>query len=406
MISTRTILEALFVTLAHAAIHNRLEFEPPVSMGEGTAWMSGFVRMGPETGTSTVFVGPRGRSWVSSRDGGSTWIDEPALTTAGSFFPSILSEDELSRTNFGNVSSYNSSLLYTRFEGEGAQQLHLDPVTKKLSVTPIGDKITVDGIPEPGVRPLRLTGADSLQLHDGTWLLSAMTWKPPPGGNCSSTNCTEYSLLAFRSHNGFAWNYSGVIASATSVPYAEEGPSENGMAQLPSGDIVCVFRVNGGDGLHHRHLPYALTKSTDNGFTWSEPLTLPVGVGTARPKLRALQSGGLLLGGGRTGNFNRDVYLWTNDGKNLSDWQPYAISYWHNLLCNKSRDFNASNPYGPMIPFDKKVNSSSWPGESSSYNSLLFLNETTFVITYSQWRHHMGALWRDFAMLVRIVTPS
>lgn len=277
----------------------------------------------------------------------------------------------------------------------------LDPGSGNLTVTTLPNKVSITGIPAPGVRPLRLGGAATLKLRDGTWLLSAMTWMPPPGNNCTSTNCTEYSLLVFRSADTFAWTYSGVIASATSVPYAEEGPSENSMTQLPNGDLICIMRVDGGDGLHHEHVPYVLTKSTDNGFTWSKPLALPKGVGSARPKLRALKNGGLLLAGGRTSNFNHDVLIWLNDGVNFTAWEPYSISYWHNFF--NSSYYNASNPYGPMIPFDVKVNSSSWPGESSSYNSLLYSNDTHFVITYSMWRHHMGGIWRDFAMSVEIV---
>ena len=405
---TAALIAASSPPLVDAAINARLEFAPPVSMGEGTAWMSGFVRMGPPSGARTVFTGSLGKGgWRTSRDGGYTWKADPRVAGGGSFFPSVLSGDQLRRTNFGNISAYNASLLYTHFEGAAAQELRLDPASGNLTVSTLPNQISFRGIPPPGVRPLRLGGADSLRLQDGTWLLSAMTWTPPPGpGNCTGTNCTEYSLYAFKSRDGFAWDYAGVIASATAVPYAEEGPSEDGLAQLANGDIVCVFRVDGGDGLHHRHLPYVLARSTDNGATWSEPLTLPKGVGSARPKLKALSTGGLLLGGGRTGNFNHDVLLWLNDGVNLTDWSPYSISYRHNLLCNQSRDFNASNPYGPMIPFDAKVNSSSWPGESSSYNSLLFTSDTEFVITYSQWRHHMGALWRDFAMAVKIVPTS
>lgn len=398
------ILLAIYALAVHAAVTSRLEFNPPVSMGEDTPWMSGMVRLGPMNGSHTVFTGGMGRVWKTSRDGGNTWEND--LVQAGSFYPSILSADQLSRTNFGNVSAYNASFLYTSFEGHGPQELRLDPTTGNISVTVLPNTVSFTGIPQPGVRPLRLQGAESLKLQDGSWLLSAMTWTPPTGGNCTGTNCTEYSLYAFRSTNGFAWTFSGVIASATSVPYAEEGPSENGLAQLHNGEIVCVFRVDGGDGLHHRHLPYVLATSKDGGFTWSQPLTLPVHVGSARPKLHALAGGGLLLGGGRTGNFNHDVYIWLNDGVNLTYWEPYAISYWHNLLCNKSRDFNVSNPYGPMIPFDAKVNSSSWPGESSAYNSLLFKNATHFVITYSQWRHHMGGIWRDFAMPVVIVART
>ena len=52
---------------------------------------------------------------------------------------------------------------------------------------------------------------------------------------------------------GFSWTYSGVVASADEVPYAHEGPSENALAYLRNGSIVCVMRVEGESG---HHSPY------------------------------------------------------------------------------------------------------------------------------------------------------
>ncbi len=53
-------------------------------------------------------------------------------------------------------------------------------------------------------------------------------------------------------------------------------------------------------------------------------------------------------------------------------------------------------------PFDELVNSSDFPKQSTAYTSLRRVNESTAVLVYDQWLHHMGNLWRVYAMRIRV----
>ena len=57
----------------------------------------------------------------------------------------------------------------------------------------------------------------------------------------------------------------------------------------------------------------------------------------------------------------------------------------------------------PRQPFDALVNSSDFPRQSTAYTSLMRAEEErTAVLLYDQWLHHMGNVWRVYAMRVRV----
>ena len=65
------------------------------------------------------------------------------------------------------------------------------------------------------------------------------------------------SVVAFRATDrlGLSWEYAGTILDAASAPQSEEGPNENDLALMPDGRILCVLRLDAGDGV--RSQPYA-----------------------------------------------------------------------------------------------------------------------------------------------------
>ena len=71
--------------------------------------------------------------------------------------------------------------------------------------------------------------------------------------------------------------------------------------QTADGNLLVVFRTDGGDGYpDHTHKPFMKVRSTDQGLTWSKPVSLPPGVLSARPQLLLLApKGPLLLTGGQ-----------------------------------------------------------------------------------------------------------
>ena len=73
-------------------------------------------------------------------------------------------------------------------------------------------------------------------------------------------------------------------------PNADYGMCEPDIEVLANGDILCIMRTGGGS-------PMVQSRSTDNGQTWSAPVS--VGWPGVRPELRLLSNGALACSGGR-----------------------------------------------------------------------------------------------------------
>ena len=73
---------------------------------------------------------------------------------------------------------------------------------------------------------------------DGTMLAAAVT-------TGIGTRSGLLSVVALHSRDaGYTFEYTGVLASIDEVPYAHEGPSENALAHLSNGSIICIMRVD------------------------------------------------------------------------------------------------------------------------------------------------------------------
>jgi hypothetical protein len=310
-------------------------------------------------------------------------------------------------------------------------------------------------------------------------------WADHRGQHDNTTRGTDSydALLAFRSSDGYSWDYAGTVATHAQLPTAEEGPSESALAQTRDGRVCCIFRTDGGDGRpSHLHSPYAITFSSDGGRSWTIPKMLPAGVGCARPELLSL-GGALVLSGGRPSAASQDPMIWIDRTGMGMSWQPRSLSYTHNqfLVATARNLTNGSTPlpwwhgvpgalapgndrpgWSPRIatiatakaaceadadcvgftyqgartlpanatpsirlksragsasadpswttfykpcaiqPFDKLVNTSSFPHQSTAYTSLRRTSERSAVIVYDQWRHHMGNVWRVYAMQIHV----
>ena len=90
------------------------------------------------------------------------------------------------------------------------------------------------------------------------------------------------SVVAYRATDGLglSWEYAGSILDAASAPQSEEGPNENDLALMPDGRILCVLRLDAGDGVRSKpYRPYVHSTSSDGGRTWSAAVPLGEGVG-------------------------------------------------------------------------------------------------------------------------------
>jgi hypothetical protein len=56
----------------------------------------------------------------------------------------------------------------------------------------------------------------------------------------------------------------------------------------------------------------------------------------------------------------------------------------------------------PIQPFDGCVNASCFPRQSTAYTALLRTGPRSASLVYDQWRHHMGNVWRVYAMRVEV----
>ena len=163
---------------------------------------------------------------------------------------------------------------------------------------------------------------------------AAATLPLPLGGYLGTVVCVlaadraraRRSVLAFRSADGSAWAFASVVAAASELPRVAEGPSENALALLRNGSVLCVMRVEGQSG---HHSPYHSAVSDDRGLSWHSLRPLPAGVGAVRPRLLRLGNA-LVLSGGRPGPECRDSLLWLNAAGDGVAWRGHSLSYWHN----------------------------------------------------------------------------
>ena len=195
------------------------------------------------------------------------------------------------------------------------------------------------------------------------------------------------SVLAFVSADGFSWRWTSVVAAAAQLPRVAEGPSENALAALRNGSVLCVMRVEGQSG---HHSPYRSAVSDDGGESWHSLCALPDGVGSVRPRLLPV-GGSLVLSGGRAGPESRDCLVWLNTAADGEAWEPYSLSYWHNA------GLGTDSPWRFAAA---AVNASrALPRFSTCYTSLVSTGARSGFVVY-------GGGSRAFAMRFRLKHPT
>lgn len=190
---------------------------------------------------------------------------------------------------------------------------------------------------------------------------------------------------------GWSFDFSGVVVDASDLPESEEGACEPSCTLLRDGTLMCVIRIDGGDGNagHSASDPatfkdYVQVFSKD-GRAWTAPTSMH-GMGCVRPQLLMMgggdlggHGGPLLLAGGRMRNHNTsDILLWVNHDGLGRRWEEVSISSVHNDLAA-----NASWRY------DEHVNSTDdhWARDhpqTTSYTSLLRTAPTEGVLVYDR----------------------
>jgi len=377
----------VMAVLAVASAAPILSFDPPSLIAtDAGVYADGMVLVGPSAGGSpAALVMDASPAYVASSDSGASWrpVSGSACTATGGLngVPVRLTAGAASVRNFGTVTHVaNASASYSSFQSLNATVYGVSGASPGVAcTTAVGANITFAGLPHPvtcqhefGGCPFRLQGGDVVALPaavGGGWLYSAIVYWGGNGG-------WSTSVVAFHSLDGAAWAFRSVIANASQYPFSQEGPNENAMAVASDGvTVVAVIRMDAGDGPQtHPYVNYWTTRSSDGGVTWTAAAAIP-NAGCARPRMLPLVPGGpLLLSGGRWRNHNTtDILLWwSSDGSgDAGSWaDPVSLSYWHNLLAP-----NATWRFTPH------VNSTSEPRETTSYTSLVRIDDGSLAGT-------------------------
>ena len=159
----------------------------------------------------------------------------------------------------------------------------------------------------------------AVRLPNGTHIKTVVVQGSTPARTMEVLPDT--GIFALRSDDGgYHWRAVGVVANNSKV-VTHEGANENDLIITKSGALLCILRVDAGDGegcakcdsassgCRGPCQPYHRSISTDLGVTWSVPTALPftsntdAPIGSVRPRLASLgppdAPAALLLTGGR-----------------------------------------------------------------------------------------------------------
>lgn len=356
----------LFAIAPSAAVH----FEAPVVVGRHYFWANGVVGFGDG---KTAIGQAEGSTFYSTADAGATWAPVSLRTPrGGSAAPqteaTVLSADGKTLHDVSSVAESSSGESSTSFNA--STSCYFTRLANGSVSAVVKDTLLIfRGLPKPATG-FRTDGRGYVKLADRSLVMSiTLDW-----------GVVAYSSL----DGGFAWDYTGTILDAANAPDSEEGPNENDLALLSDGSIICVIRLDAGDGRKtlppdmkpHHMLSYVKTVSKDGGKTWSKAASLidtrGMMMGCARPRLLGLTGGGIVLSGGRLNHTNHENYLWVNAAGDGVAWETISISYVHNTLePNSTLHFGASvNNSGARI--------------STSYTSLLATGPRTGYVVYTR----------------------
>jgi hypothetical protein len=126
-----------------------------------------------------------------------------------------------------------------------------------------------------------------LELENGNFLTAFQAQVGTP----SETRC-DFTTFVVRSSDGgnsfeHVWTFSPEIDGK---PVGDQGLCEPDLAVLANGDILCMMRTGSGSPMYQ-------SRSTDGGWTWSEPVS--IGWQGVKPHLRLLSNGVLACSAGR-----------------------------------------------------------------------------------------------------------
>jgi len=153
-----------------------------------------------------------------------------------------------------------------------------------------------------------------VEAKDGSLLALMAGWfegddVPSPYGGGRTQSRT---YVCRSSDQGETWDYLNTIGYDPEL--GAEGYNEASMQRLPNGEILCVLRTGGDSCKHHQDNPLMMSRSRDEGKTWTQPVR--IGVDGVYPDLLVLSDDTVACSYGRPGAslmFSHDMgKTWTD----------------------------------------------------------------------------------------------
>jgi len=200
-----------------------------------------------------------------------------------------------------------------------------------------------------------LTNGNILPLRDGRLLTTLY------GKYAAEERYWNFAVTS--DDGGFTWRYLSVVARPEGEGDVAEGPDESNTVRLADGRLLCVYRVGG-------CLEYRKSYSADEGATWSPPERVE-GAWSVEPRLVRLESGLILLSGGRPG-----LFLWVCADGEGRRWERINLGSHHNALMP-----DASLHYSEQFCAGKKVCE---PPQSTSYTGMVRTGPDEALVCYDR----------------------
>jgi hypothetical protein len=281
---------------------------------------------------------------IWSRDGGLTW-SKPKPYTAQSFSYCPLPSGEfalLPHHLYKNKTPNGCKGHMNVIDAKGTVRLLKDGVTvagfpRPFGSDPFNPKADVEEVAKQGRIPFFFNGIP-LKARDGTYLTVI---------EGIYQNAKRMCTIVAESHDGFTWRFRSTVV--------DDGcDGEACLCYTSDGRLMCIIR---------RWPLYRQCFSSDEGRTWSEPVAMKK-EGSVEPKLLVLQSGTIVLSGGRLG-----LYLWFNRDGSGKSWQTIDTLAHHNALLPQE-------VISPASPQNR--------GGTSSYTGIVEIEPDTFLCVYDR----------------------
>ncbi len=217
------------------------------------------------------------------------------------------------------------------------------------------------------------------ELQDGT--LAAVCHGQHP--EVTDRHCEDAYLL-ISEDGGITWKKRSTIASDKNRPQGCVGDGgEISLTQSAGGNLICAMRAAGVEG--SRVLENLLCVSTDNGYTWTEPVCIADSHVT--PHVIALKDGIVLLIYGRPG-----VHFKISEDNGITWSSSYPI-----IGKTLSEELASGKEYRDFMYHD-----------SISYSNTFVekLSEDTVLVLYNNQKYHDGDGKHHKAAFVRKITVT